>query len=165
MKNLLHSLGRRQRADKKEECLPRGSAGEKQNRFFPFLCNVKMVGEEIIRLARREGGRGEKKNSKGNAENKLERREDQCIYTIHLWQSSSGLINLMFLSTFCPEGNTQFVILLFSDASSLLIFSITKRADNPGSQTTAEDNQITVFIKPVPDSPPPLGSIKWNNQF
>lgn len=55
MKNLLHSLGRRQRADKKEECLPRGSAGEKQNRFFPFLCNVKMVGEEIIRLARSEG--------------------------------------------------------------------------------------------------------------
>ena len=50
----------------------RGSAGEKQNRFFPFLCDVKMVGEEIIRLVRSEG-----KNSK-------ERREDQCIYTIHL---------------------------------------------------------------------------------
>lgn len=79
MKNLLHSLGRRQRADKKEECLPRGSAGEKQNRFFPFLCNVKMVGEEIIRLARRE-----EKNSKGKEENRLKRREDQCIYTIHL---------------------------------------------------------------------------------
>lgn len=57
MKNLLHSLGRRQRADKKEECLPRGSAGEKQNRFFPFLCNVKMVGEEIIKLGKREGSR------------------------------------------------------------------------------------------------------------
>lgn len=40
MKNLLHSLGRRQRADKKEGCLPSGSAGEKQN--------VSMVGEEII---------------------------------------------------------------------------------------------------------------------
>lgn len=28
MKNLLRSLGRRQRADKEEECLLRGSAGE-----------------------------------------------------------------------------------------------------------------------------------------
>lgn len=86
MKNLLHSLGRRQRADKKEECLPRGSAGEKEEQvFFPFSsCDVKMVGEEIIRRARREGGeerRGEKK--KQQKENKLERR-DQCIYTIHL---------------------------------------------------------------------------------
>lgn len=82
MKNLLHSLGRRQRADKKEECLPRGSAGEKEEQvFFPFSsCDVKMVGEEIIRRARREGG--EKK--KQQKENKLERREDQCIYTIHL---------------------------------------------------------------------------------
>lgn len=64
MKNLLHSLGRRQRADKKEECLPRGSAGEKQNRFFPFLCNVKMVGEEIIRLARSEGKKTAKEKKK-----------------------------------------------------------------------------------------------------
>lgn len=48
--------------------------------FFPFLRNVKMVGEEIIRLAKREG----KKNSKGKEENRLKRREDQCIYTIHL---------------------------------------------------------------------------------
>lgn len=59
---------------------------EKNRFFFPFSsCDVKMVGEEIIRRARREGGeerRGEKK--KQQKENKLERREDQCIYTIHL---------------------------------------------------------------------------------
>ena len=62
MKNLLRSLGRRQRADKKEECLLWGSAGEKQNRFFffPFLCNVKMV-----KSLGRQGGEREKKNSKG----------------------------------------------------------------------------------------------------
>lgn len=54
---------------------------EKNRFFFPFSsCDVKMVGEEIIRRARREGG--EKK--KQQKENKLERREDQCIYTIHL---------------------------------------------------------------------------------
>lgn len=46
--------------------------------FFlsPFLCNVKMV-EEIIRQA----GKGKKQQGK---ENRLERRKDQCIYTIHL---------------------------------------------------------------------------------
>lgn len=59
MKNLFHSLGRRQRADK-EECLLRGSAGEKQ--VF-LLFPLKTVGEGIISLAR---------------------MEDQCIYTIHL---------------------------------------------------------------------------------
>lgn len=85
MKNLLHSLGRRQRADKKEECLPRGSAGEKEEQVFSFfLCDVKMVGEEIIKRARREGGRRGEGKKKQQKENKLERREDQCIYTIHL---------------------------------------------------------------------------------
>lgn len=59
MKNLFHSLGRRQRADK-EECLLRGGAGEKQ--VF-LLFPLKTVGEGIISLAR---------------------TQDQCIYTIHV---------------------------------------------------------------------------------
>lgn len=41
---------------------------EKNRFFFPFSsCDVKMVGEEIIRRARREGGeerRGKKRSSK-----------------------------------------------------------------------------------------------------
>lgn len=154
MKNLLHSLGRRQRADKKEECLPRGSAGEKQNRFFPFLCNVKMVGEEIIKLGKREGSRGRRGKKQQLKENRLERRKDQCIYTIHLWQSSSGLINLMFLSTFCPEGNMQFVILLFLDLKWRWRRRWWRRIIKSPSSSS-----------PLPDRPPPLGVIKWNNQF
>lgn len=51
--------------------------GEKQSRFFfLFPCNVKMVGEEIIKAGMEgEGGKKQRREK---------RREDQCIYTIHL---------------------------------------------------------------------------------